>query len=105
MRIRYAPFRRDPSLRGERLYAPLEDSGRGETRSSVRDPLGDAHEHVFEVDLLLPEHLQLDAALHQRRGDEAAVEHALLERHLQVLVGVALADLFELVRLVALDLI
>ncbi len=36
----------------------------------VRDALGDGHEHVFQVDLLLPEHLEPQVVLDQQIGNE-----------------------------------
>src|SRR5262245_39815093 len=36
----------------------------------IRDPLGNPHEHVFEIDFLLLEHLEAEAVGHQEFGDE-----------------------------------
>ena len=44
----------------------------------IRDALRDAHEHVFEVDLLFLEHLQPEAVPDQQLGDEAAVADAVV---------------------------
>src|SRR5260370_16711607 len=58
--------------------------------TSVRNPLRDRHEHVFKIDLLLSEHAETEAVLHEGLGDEAAVLNAVVERDPQ---GVVLLEL------------
>ena len=61
---------------------PFATAGAEQVATLVRDALGDAHEHVFEVDLFFLEHLQPEAVLDEPFGDEAAVGVSVAERDL-----------------------
>src|SRR5262249_4129882 len=57
--------------------------------------LRDTHEHVFEVDFLLLEHLQTHAVLQDQLGDETAVVDAVVERDAQTVLLRARLDLAD----------
>src|SRR5262249_55879471 len=52
------------------------------TGRSVRDALGDPHEHVFQVDFFLLEHTELVAGLDQALGEETAIFSTVPQHHL-----------------------
>src|SRR5262245_9528873 len=55
----------------------------GTSMNSVRNALGDAHEHVFQIDLLFLQHFQTQIGLHQQLGDETAVFHTVFQGDFQ----------------------
>src|SRR5437868_5411752 len=46
---------------------------------SVGNSLGNAHEHIFEVDFFLAQQLDAEVVPHQQFGNEAAVGHLIVE--------------------------